>query len=559
MKLKWILSLLVFFAMGQLIAQEAAPANWFNLDLKKDGVPGMSTEKAYQELLKGKTGETVVVAVLDSGVDYDHEDLKDIMWVNEGEIPGNGIDDDKNGYIDDIHGWNFLGGKDGENVSHENLEVTRLYVKYKEKYEGKDVSKLNRKEKAEYETYKEYEKVIAEKQEEVASNVMIYGRTYEAFKALGDAIGKNYDEITEEDVANFKSDDAMLTQVATAVKGILAQGESYGTIMKELKEISEYFSNQVEYHYNPEFDARHIVGDDPSNINQRNYGNNDVEGPDAGHGTHVAGIIAAIRDNNLGMSGVADNVRIMSVRTVPDGDERDKDVANAIRYAVDNGASVINMSFGKGASPYKEAVDDAVRYAAKHDVLLVHGSGNDNKEVFPDSNFPNDKYKKKGLFRPKYAENWIEVGATSWKNDETITAEFSNYSSTYVDVFAPGVEIYSTKPGDNYENEQGTSMASPMVAGVAALLRSYFPDLTAEQTKDIIMQSVTPFSGKVNKPGTEETVSFKELSVTGGVVNVYKAVEIAKNTKGKKKGKKRASSGIGVEGGKSTVDKKNKV
>ncbi len=547
MKLKWILSLLVFFAMGQLIAQETAPANWFNLDLQEDGVQGMSTEKAYQELLSGKTGETVVVAVLDSGVDYDHEDLKDIMWVNADEIPDNGIDDDKNGYIDDIHGWNFIGGKDGRNVHHENLEVVRLYNKYKAKYEGKDVSKLKRKEKEEYETYQEYEKVIAEQQEEIAQNVMIYGRTYEAFKALGDAIGKDYDEITTEDVANFKSDDPMLTQVATAVKGILAQGESFGTIIKELKEISEYFSNRLEYHYNTDYDARDIVGDDPSDVDQRSYGNNDVEGPDAGHGTHVAGIIGAIRGNDVGMSGVADNVRIMSVRTVPDGDERDKDVANAIRYAVDNGASVINMSFGKGASPYKKAVDDAVRYAAKHDVLLVHGSGNDSKEVFADDNYPNDKYKKRGLFGPKYAENWIEVGANTWNSDETITAEFSNYSATNVDVFAPGVEIYSTKPGDIYENEQGTSMASPMVAGVAALLRSYFPDLTAEQTKDIIMQSTTPFKGKVNKPGTEDTVSFKELSVTGGVVNVYKAIELAKNTKGKKKGKKRAASGIGID------------
>ncbi|GJM32264.1 MAG: peptidase S8 [Saprospiraceae bacterium] len=548
MKLRWILSLLVLFVMGQLMAQETAPQNWFNLDPNQDGVQGMSTEKAYQELLKGKSGETVVVAVLDSGVDYDHEDLKDIMWINKGEIPGNGIDDDKNGYIDDIHGWNFLGGKDGENLVHENLEVTRLYVKYKAKYEGKDVSKLSRKEKAEYNTYKEYEKVIADKQEELASNAMLYSGTFEAFKALGNAIGKDYDEITEQDVAKFKSDDAMLMQVANAVTGILAQGESFGAIVRELKEISEHFNNQVEYHYNPEFDARHIVGDDVTNPNDRYYGNNNVEGPDARHGTHVAGIIGAIRNNNIGMSGVANNIRIMSVRTVPDGDERDKDVANAIRYAVDNGASVINMSFGKGASPYKQAVDEAVRYAAKHDVLLVHGSGNDNAEIFTDDNFPNDKYKKRGLFGPKYADNWIEVGANSWKNDASITAEFSNYSSTYVDVFAPGVEIYSTTPDNHYENLQGTSMASPMVAGLAGLLRSYFPDLTAKQTKDIIMQSVTPHQGKVNKPGTEETVNFKELSVTGGVVNTYKAVELAMKTKGKKKGGKNAGSAKGKTG-----------
>ncbi|MCB0635334.1 MAG: S8 family serine peptidase, partial [Lewinella sp.] len=297
----------------------------------------------------------------------------------------------------------------------------------------------------------------------------------------------------------------------------------------------EQIDASYNYNWNPDFDARFIVGDDPSNLSDRNYGNNDYEGPDAMHGTHVAGIIGAIRNNGLGMDGVADNVRIMSVRTVPDGDERDKDVANAIYYAVDNGAQVINMSFGKGASPYKDAVDDAIRYAVQHDVVIVHAAGNDAKENMFDNNFPNDRYERKGLFRPRYADTWIEVGAMSANNNAKLTASFSNWSADLVDVFAPGTVIYSTIPDDNYRNLQGTSMAAPMVAGLAALLRSYFPDLTAVQVKQIIMDSAIAPTFRVNVPGEDEEALLNRLCVTGGVANTYAAVQLAMQTQGRKR------------------------
>ena len=175
-----------------------------------------------------------------------------------------------------------------------------------------------------------------------------------------------------------------------------------------------------------------------------------------------------------------------------------------IRYAVDNGAAVINMSFGKGESPNKEVVDEAVKYALKNDVLLVHGSGNDAKEVTFANNFPNDRFDKKGLFAPRYAKNWLEVGASTFSEDENLVASFSNYSADKVDVFAPGVEIYSTVPDDKYKNLQGTSMASPYVAGLAALLRSYFPTLTAAQVKSIIMESSSKQKYRVINPENGE-------------------------------------------------------
>ena len=282
-----------------------------------------------------------------------------------------------------------------------------------------------------------------------------------------------------------------------------------------------------------DYDARDIVGDNPANFDDRSYGNADVEGPDAAHGTHVSGIIAGVRGNNLGVDGVGgSNVRIMSVRTVPNGDERDKDVANAIRYAADNGAQVINMSFGKGLSPYKKEVDAAMKYAEKKDVVIVHAAGNEGQLLTLTNNFPNDTYQGK----KRTGKTWIEVGAASSSYDVDLAAGFSNYNKQYVDVFAPGAEIYSTIPDNKYAKFDGTSMAAPMVAGIAALLRSYFPDLKAKQVKEIIEASAVPVELEVNRPGSEgEQIKFSELSATGGLANAYTAVKLAEQTKGKNK------------------------
>ncbi len=523
-----------FFCLG-LFAQDS-PENWFNLDKDMDGTLGVSTEKVYQTLLKGKTSETVIVAVIDSGVDYMHEDLKDIMWVNAGEKPGNGIDDDGNGYIDDVHGWNFIGGANGENVGADTYELTRLYGKYKKMYDGKDGSGLKGKDKEQFDLYLKYKKEVEGKQAELkqqsAGVMMING----ALQTLKKHIGK--DEITAEDIAAIKTDDEEVQGAAGAIQSVIDRGASVAEIEKEIGGAVKYFENALEYAYNPDFNPRTIVGDNYNDSTERNYGNGDCKGPDSSHGTHVSGIIAAVRDNDIGMKGVSDNVRIMSIRAVPDGDERDKDVANAIFYAVDNGASIINMSFGKGYSWDKAIVDAAVRYAEKHDVLLVHAAGNSSQNNDTTGNFPTDEFGKKKLFGPKKSRVWLEVGALNYKDGKDMPARFSNYGKENVDVFAPGVQIYSTTPEQNYAKYSGTSMASPVTAGVAAMLRSYFPKLSARQVKEIIMQSASPISQMVNKPGTKEEVNFTQLSVTGGVVNAHKAVSIASNTKGKRKMKR---------------------
>ena len=532
-------------AIGTLAmnAQDGPPANWFNLDKETDGVYGVGTEKTYNELLKGKSSIPVVVAVIDSGVDAEHEDLDDVMWVNPGEIAGNGIDDDKNGYIDDIHGWNFIGGKDG-NVSADNLEVTRLYRKYKYKFEKADESKLTKKQKGDYAIYVKTKEEVEKNLKGAKANLdrvkgnetMIFG----ALDAIAEEIGDK--ELTVELAEELaKSGDEKFVVGANIVKNLIAVAPTVDAMKEEIKGQFEgaynYYGNQIEAYYNVDFDPRSIVGDNYSDIYEKGYGNNQVKGPDAFHGTHVAGIIGAERDNGLGMNGVADNVKIMSVRTVPDGDERDKDVANAIIYAVDNGASVINMSFGKGYSWDEVAVEKAIKYAEKKDVLLVHAAGNSSQDNDVTDNFPNSDYTKKFLWikKQKKFKNWIEVGALNWKEGEETVAPFSNYGAANVDVFAPGMAIYSTTPDNNYQNAQGTSMASPVVAGVAAMIRSYYPSLTAEQVKSIIMQSSVKKMIKVKKPGSDELVDFSTLSASGGEINAFKAIELASKTVGKKK------------------------
>ncbi|MEI6411441.1 MAG: S8 family peptidase [Bacteroidota bacterium] len=542
-------------------AQSKAPDNWFTLDPVKDKVNGTGSDEAIKKLKeKGKKSQTIIVAVLDSGVDYNHEDLKDIMWTNPGEIPNNGKDDDGNGYIDDIHGWNFIGGKDGKNVSHDSYELTREYVRLGKKFAGKDGKGLTGDAKKEYDAYVEIKAAYEEKRGELegqkAQFDAQFGKIEKAFATVAKAIGKK--NFTADDLGKVNAgSNAELKDAVALCQGVMAQGLTPDGLEEQKKEASAYFDGGLSYGYNPDFNPRTIVGDNYEDLTNRFYGNNDYRGPDASHGTHVAGIIAAERNNNIGINGIADNVRIMSVRCVPDGDERDKDVANAIYYAVDNGASVINMSFGKGYSPHKDYVDAAMHYAAEHDVLLVHAAGNDSENNDTDGNFPNDGYKKPfkaGLFKKeKNVPSWMEIGALSWKGGEKRVAGFSNYGKKNVDLFSPGVAIYSTVPDNKYASFQGTSMASPAAAGVAAILRSYYPDLSAKQVKSILETSVVKQDGDVIKPGTTEKIKFSELCVSGGIISANNAVDLAAKTKGK-----RNKKAIWQEAGMGKVIKKDK-
>ena len=506
---------------------EKPKENWQNLDLKADGVFGISTEKAYKELLKGKSSKPVIVAVLDGGIDEKHEDLKTVMWINADEISGNSLDDDKNGYQDDINGWNFIGSAKG-NIQYDNMELVRLVRKLQPKYAAAlNSTPFNEQERKEFMLYKKLITDYMEKLQEAQmglANTTIFKRYTEEIVAK-----MKLEKPTLADFENYKPANDIEEQVLKAIKSELKKNPDFGKLKEDVDEGLKYYNTLVTYHLNLDFNPRDIVGDDYSNSKERFYGNNDVTGPDAEHGTHVGGIIGAVRENDLGIRGVADNVRIMAVRTVPDGDERDKDVANSIRYAVDNGAKIINMSFGKAYSWDKKIVDEAVQYAMEKDVLLVHAAGNDGRNTDKSDNFPNKQFVDSLGINMGKAGAWIEVGASGWKNDESLLADFSNYGKKSVDVFAPGVKINSTFPNSTYKENDGTSMASPVVAGLAALIWSYYPELTSAQIKEVIMKSVTKVDTKVKIK--EETgsrkVPFSEISVSGGVVNAYSALQLA--------------------------------
>jgi subtilisin family serine protease len=526
-------------------AQKKAPENWFTKDPTTDKVNGTGSDAALKRLKeKGKKGKTIIVAVLDSGVDYKHEDLKDIMWTNPGEIPGNGIDDDGNGYIDDVHGWNFLGGKDGKNVDHDSYELTREYVRLKKRFENTDPKNLHGDAAKEYKTFEAvktaYESKRSELEDQQKAFEAQFGKIEKAFATVEKSIGKK--SFTADDVAKINAgDNADLKDAVELVKKVMAQGLTPEGVAERKEEASKYFGGGLKYGYNTEFNPRTIIGDNYEDLTNRHYGNNDYRGPDASHGTHVAGIIAAKRDNGIGINGIADNVQIMSVRCVPDGDERDKDVANAIYYAVDNGASIVNMSFGKGYSPHKEYVDAAMRYAAEHDVLIVHAAGNDSDNNDTEPNFPNAMFKTPfksgflGLKKEKTVSTWMEIGALNWRDGEKRVARFSNYGKKNVDLFSPGQDIYSSVPDSKYASFSGTSMASPAAAGVAAIIRSYYPELSARQVKDIMDNSVVKQEGEVLKPGSAtEKVKFSDLCLSGGIVSATNAIALADTTKGKK-------------------------
>ena len=525
---KILLSAIFLFGLTYVQAQEPTkevPEDWFHLDLANDNYRGVSVDKAYAELLKDKKTKTVIVAIIDSGIEVDHEDLKDNIWINTDEVAGNGIDDDKNGYIDDINGWNFIGNAKGEMINNDNLEVTRLYVIYSKKYKGKTASDFKGKKLLAFNEYlaikDDFEGRVNSAKQTLASIEGFIATINKADTTMKAELKK--DEYTIEEVNAFESE----KEDVKKAKQVLAYTSSMNISIDDMQEGIDHFNDQLEYNLNFEFEPRALVGDDYENKKEKFYGNNIMEGPDAFHGTHVAGTIGAVRNNDIGMNGIATDVKIMVLRTVPNGDERDKDVANSIIYAVDNGAKIINMSFGKSYSPYKKVVDKAVKYAEKKGVLLVHAAGNDGQDNDLKKNFPNAGYLKGG----KRCKTWIEVGASSWQEEGNFVAGFSNYGQKTVDIFAPGMQIYATVPDNKYEMSQGTSMASPVVAGVAALVLSYYPDLTAVQLKDILLKSAADYkSSEVTVPGTKDKkTEFKTLSVSGGVVNAYNALKLAES------------------------------
>lgn len=481
---------------------------WSHLDIINDTIPGMSVDRAYSELLKGKQGVKVIVGIVDSGVDIEHEDLKAVVWTNTKEIPGNGIDDDKNGYVDDIHGWNFLG-----DITKENLEYERI---------------IKNKDLVDEITYQAAKAVNDKKITDATSGKVRSEQMIAALNESDAALAKHFGKpvYTIDEVKAIVSEEPVMQKSKATMQQMLSYNLPVADLKVAIQKQLDSFDALLKGD-NLKTDYRMVVGDNPDDITDTKYGNNNVMGPDKNeilHGTHVAGIVAQVRNNNMGGDGVANNVQILTVRAVPDGDEYDKDIALGIRYAVDNGAKVINGSFGKSFSPHKQWVYDAIKYAEKNDVLIVHAAGNDAKDIDSYDNYPNDSDDKK----TEFADNMITIGALNFEYGDKVVARFSNIGKVNVDVFAPGVKIYATTPNDTYKYLQGTSMASPNVAGVAALIRSYYPKLSASEVKHILMDSGVAISTDVVVGGKPADVrSFTALSQSGKIVNAYNALLMA--------------------------------
>ena len=531
------------FAFAQDKMQDNDLKTWYHKDFSTTNVYGVNTDNAYKFLeSKGLKPRTVVVGVLDSGVEVDHPGLINNMWKNPNEIPNNGIDDDKNGYVDDIYGWNFIGGKTAD-VDADNLEVTRMVKKYQPIFEGTDSAK-NRANQAkmpeEYAIYQKSKKLYDEK----GSEAKQYYHYFSGFNNAIPSIVKtlNGKTLTKANLAAIKPASQEDSRNLQILNSLVQDAGNVGKTPKEVEELLrkeiegalKHYESQATKHYNLDFDPRaEIVGDNYDNYNEKHYGNNHYEGPDASHGTHVSGIIAGLPHGNEAQYGVAHKVaKIMTVRAVPDGDERDKDVANAIRYAVDNGAKILNMSFGKAVSPGKKHVWDAMKYAEKKGVLLVKAAGNENQNIGENEYFPTN-FMKQSDEKP-FVSNMIVVGAST-NNSQNLRARFSNYNGKMVDVFAPGQEIYSTVPDAKYEYLQGTSMASPVVAGAAAVLWAYMPSLTPQQIKEALVKTVNKSTVNAN---VDSSANFDQISVAGGVIDLYKAAQYAYDNFYKKKGVK---------------------
>ncbi len=535
-------SLCMLFSFISTAMSQEYYKGWHHGDLDSNGVYGTSTERAYKELLKiNPPKKKIIVAVIDSGIDTAHEDLKPVLWVNKKEIPNNGIDDDKNGYKDDVHGWNFIGGRDGRNVGKDSYEGARLYYRLKKVFGTDTVNEksLDEEKATQYKLYKKVAAQLENQAKEASMYVMILKDIVAKIPAADSLlrIAMSKTSYTGDELQNFKSNDAQVSKAKSTMLGLFQQTRqmesSNVVLIGELMQFYEGEKSKIDaLEKEPPHYRDDIVKDNYGDLNDRFYGNNDVMGTDASHGTHVAGIIGAVRGNDKGIDGIANHVQIMPIRAVPDGDEHDKDIANAIRYAVDNGALIINMSFGKSFSPEKKWVDEAVQYAESKGVLLVHAAGNDAKNIDTDDNFPSRNFNNDTL---KVFSNWITVGASGATANE-IAAPFSNFGKREVNLFAPGVKIYSTIPGGNaYGEKDGTSMAAPVVSGIAALLLSYHPDISAKQLIEILEQSSKKINTTFPKPGAQEKITLSDLSITGAIVNTYDALKLASKVKGERK------------------------
>lgn len=430
--------------------------------------------KTYTEFGEPSEENKVIVAVIDSGVDINHINLRHAIWNNKREIPDNGIDDDENGYVDDINGWNFLGE---QNFDQSELTRKILSMKNSLDIDSQELQKLSEK--------LQYKRTLLIKElEDYQKDLYIY------------------------QVSLAQQELSSVSIFTTALKKLQAK---YGSVEK-LEALISRNINRLSIVFNLHYSPQKIIeNNDVSELEEHN------------HGTHISGVIAAIDHNeNAPISIAPNNSIIMPIKAIPvEGEERDEIIAKAIHYAVDNGAKIINLSFKKYTTTHPELLLNAIDYAEKSNVLIVNSAGNRGINIDHTKHYPHGVNPKIDQVR----ENWITVAASSSHIGKNTVARFSNIGRKQVDLFAPGVDIYSLAPNDNFAILSGTSMAAPLVTGAAVLLLSYKPSLSAAQLKQIITKSVRKIPNHyIRKHNSRRNVLFTRLSSSGGVLDIHQAV-----------------------------------
>lgn len=525
---------------------------WYQKDFIQDGIPGISLDKWYKKNSEVKKGSAIIIAVIDTQIDLQHEDLKGQLWINQDEIPNNGLDDDHNGYVDDNNGWSFTGTKSGGYVVWNKYEYVRIVKEWGDLFKDKTESQIESKDIYKYREYKRALKKFEEKNVYYRRWLKSLNYEREIFPLIKDTLKyffpkENYTYNQLDSLYNkYKINDKKFGErrdnndrdLGALIDAMMVCWELDQKSLDDIQDKQIQLDSIVNKNLNLYYDERLLIGDHPQ-ILETGYGNNNVSNNKAGHRkiqdhcTKMAGVIGANRDNNKGIKGIVQHVKIMPLNVSPSGDEHDKDITMAIRYAVDNGAKIINMSFSKEFSLHKEWVQDALKYADQHNVLLVNSAGNDAVNIDEATYYPSDMNSDTGS---EFCSNFIKVGSVTRHLDSTFVSDFSNYGKINVDLFAPGDEIYSTSYSNSYKFDSGTSMAVPMVCGTAALIWLHYPNLTAAEVKDIILISGNLFDKQVIVPGTKtKKVPFSELSKSGRVLNVYNALEFAKKISKKRK------------------------
>lgn len=524
---------------------------WHQKDYVSDGIPGISLEKWYHEN-KTKKNNSIIVALIDTQIDLKHEDLQGQFWTNSKEIPDNNIDDDHNGYIDDIQGWSFTGTKNNGYVVWSNYEYVRILRDWGPLYQNKTEDQISQKEINDYKEYLKAAEMFRKKDsyyknwlKSLNYNVSVFPLVKDTLKYFFPKEDYTYQQLDSMYKIHKINDKSYIQRrndkdkdLGALIDYMMINLETNQKTLEAIKDKQTQIDSVVNKNLNINYNERLSIGDNPS-ILEKGYGNNNISNTKEGyrliqnHSTMMAGVIGGNKNNTLGVKGILQNVKFMPLNISPSGDEHDKDIAMAVYYAVDNGAKIINMPLGKEFSLHKQWIIDAFKYAEKQNVLIVHSAGNSGLDIDKNPVYPNDTSLDINV---EFCNNFITVGSTNHILNDKFVSNYSNYGKENVDLFAPGEEIYTTAAGNSYKVDSGTSLSTPMVSGTAALIWTYYPTLTAKEVKEIILNSGTSYDLEVIIPGTKDKkIKFSELSKSGKVLNTYNAMILAKKVSKQKK------------------------